>query len=48
MSLVLIILLILLLAGGGLGYHTWGPMGGGISVGTVLVIILVLYFLGAL
>jgi hypothetical protein len=48
MSLLLIILLILLLGGGGFGYHTWGPIGGGISVGTVLVIILVLYLLGAL
>jgi hypothetical protein len=48
MSPVLIILLILLLAGGGFGYRTWGPMGGGISVGTVLIIILVLYLLGAL
>ena len=48
MSLLLIILLILLLAGGGFGYRTWGPMGGGISVGTVLIIILVLYLLGAL
>lgn len=45
MSLLLIVLLILLLAGGGLGYHTWGAMGGGISVGTVLVIILVYTYL---
>ena len=48
MSLILIILLILLFAGGGFGYRTWGAMGGGISVGTVLIIILVLYLLGAL
>ena len=48
MSILLIILIILLLAGGGFGYRTWGPMGGGISVGTVLIIILILYLLGAL
>jgi hypothetical protein len=48
MSLLLIVLLVLLLGGGGFSYHTWGPMGGGISVGTVLIIILILYLLGAL
>jgi Protein of unknown function (DUF3309) len=48
--LLLIILLILLLGGGGgyYGYSRWG-YGGGLGVlGTVLVIVLVLYLLGAI
>lgn len=48
MSLLLIILLVLLLAGGGFGYRTYGPVGGSGIVGTILIIILVLYLLGAL
>ncbi|MFO1247354.1 MAG: DUF3309 domain-containing protein [Alphaproteobacteria bacterium] len=48
MSLLLIILLVLLLAGGGFGFSRYGAVGGGISVGTILIIILILYLLGAL
>jgi hypothetical protein len=50
MLLILIILLILLIGGGGgyYGYNRWG-YGGGLGIlGTVLVIVLVLYLLGAL
>lgn len=48
--LLLIIILALLLAGGGgyYGYSQWGTGGGLGIVGTVLVIVLVLYLLGAL
>lgn len=46
---IVIILLIILFAGG-FGYygHTqWGPgVGGGISIGTILIILLVCYLLG--
>jgi hypothetical protein len=48
MLLILIILLVLVFAGGGgyYGYNRWGARGGtGISLGTVLVILLVLYLL---
>ncbi len=48
--LLLIIILILLFGGGGgyYGYSRWG-MGGGLGVvGTILVIVLVLYLLGVL
>lgn len=48
MSILLIILLLLLLAGGGFGYSRYGALGGSGIVGTVLIIILVLWFLGAL
>jgi hypothetical protein len=47
--LLLIIILILLFGGGGgyYGYSRWG-MGGGLGIlGTVLLIVLVLYLLGA-
>jgi hypothetical protein len=46
--LLLIIILALLFAGGGgyYGYSRWGPGGGLGIVGTVVVIILVLYLLG--
>jgi hypothetical protein len=47
MSLLLIIIvLILIFGGGGIGYRTYGPMGGGIGFGGILLIILVLYLLG--
>lgn len=48
--LILIIILALLFAGGGgyYGYSQWGVGGGLGIVGTVLVILLVLYFMGAL
>jgi hypothetical protein len=48
--LILIILLLLLFGGGGgyYGYSRWGTGGGLGVVGTVVVIALVLYFLGAL
>jgi hypothetical protein len=50
MLLLLIILLILLVGGGGgyYGYSRWG-YGGGLGIlGTVLVIVLVLYLVGAI
>jgi hypothetical protein len=51
MTLVLIVVLVLLLGGGGgyYGYGRWGARGGaGISLGTILVILLVCYLLGIL
>src|SRR6185503_9037753 len=48
MSLLLIILLLVLLLGGGFGYANYGPVGGTGIVGTVLIVILVLWLLGAL
>lgn len=47
--LLIIILLVLLLGGGGgyYGYSRWGSRGGFGIVGTVLLIVLVLYLLGA-
>jgi hypothetical protein len=47
--LLLIIILLLLFAGGGgyYGYNRWGSRGGaGISLGTVVLILLVAYLLG--
>jgi hypothetical protein len=48
--LLLIILLVLLFGGGGgyYGYSRWGTGGGLGIVGTVIVIALVLYLLGAI
>ncbi len=47
--LLLIIILLLLFGGGGyFGYSRWGARGGLGIVGTVLVIALVLYLVGAL
>lgn len=49
MSLILLVLIILLLAGGSgyWGVGAYGPAyGGGISLGTVLVILLIAYLLG--
>jgi hypothetical protein len=46
--LVLLIILLLLFGGGGFGYRRWGTGGGLGVVGTVLVIILVLWFMGAI
>jgi Protein of unknown function (DUF3309) len=48
--LLLIIVLLLLFGGGGgyYGYSRWGSRGGMGIVGTVVVIALVLYFVGAL
>jgi hypothetical protein len=48
MSLLLIILLVVLLAGGGFGYSRFGIGGGSGIVGTILLIILILWLLGAL
>jgi hypothetical protein len=47
--LLLIIILVLLFGGGGgyYGYSRWGTGGGLGIVGTVLLIVLVLYLLGA-
>jgi len=47
--LLLIVILLVLFAGGGgyYGYNRWGSRGGaGISLGTVLVILLIAYMLG--
>ena len=48
--LLLIILLVLLLGGGGgyYGYSRWGAGGGLGILGTVLVIVLIFYLLGAI
>jgi hypothetical protein len=49
MTLIIIILLVLLLGGGGgyYGHSRWGFGGGaGISLGTILLILLVAYLLG--
>jgi len=51
MTIVVIILLILILGGGGgyYGYGRWGYGGGaGISLGTILLIVLIAYLLGVL
>jgi hypothetical protein len=51
MTLILIILLILILGGGGgyYGYGRWGYSGGAsIGLGTILLILLIAYLLGAL
>lgn len=50
MLLLLIVLLVLLFAGGGgyYGYSRWGTGGGLGVVGTVVLIVAVLYLLGAL
>jgi hypothetical protein len=47
--LLLIIVLVLLFGGGGgyYGYSRWGSRGGMGILGTVLVIVLVMYLLGA-
>ena len=47
--LLLVIVLVLLFGGGGgyYGYSRWGSRGGMGILGTVLVIVLVLYLLGA-
>ena len=51
MSLLIIVLLLLLVFGGGGGYYGYsrlGPRGGLGVVGTVLLIVVVLYLVGAL
>jgi hypothetical protein len=51
MLILLIIFLVLVFAGGGgyYGYGRWGARGGvGISLGTVLVILLICYLLGVI
>lgn len=49
MSLLLIILLVVLLVGGGgFGYSRYGMGGGTGIIGTILIIFLILYLLGAL
>jgi hypothetical protein len=50
MTLLLVILLVLLLGGGGgyYGYSRWGTGGGLGILGTIVVIALVLYFVGAI
>lgn len=50
MILILLILLILILGGGGgwYGCGHWGPLpGAGISISTILLILLVAYLMGA-
>ena len=46
--IIMIVVLILVLGGGGgyYGYNRWGYAGGGVGLGTVLLILLVCYFLG--
>jgi hypothetical protein len=49
--IILLIILLLLFAGGGgyYGYGRWGLGGGaGISLGTILMIVLVVYLLGGI
>jgi hypothetical protein len=48
--LLLIIVLVLLFGGGGgyYGYSRWGSGGGVGILGTVLIIVAIMYFLGAL
>jgi hypothetical protein len=51
MSMLLLIIVLVLLFGGGGGYYgysRWGPGGGLGVVGTILVIVLLLYLVGAL
>jgi hypothetical protein len=50
LSMLLLIIVLLLLFGGGgyYGYSRWGTRGGLGIVGTVLLIVLVLYLVGAL
>jgi len=48
--LIIIIVLLLLFGGGGgyYGHSRWGPSGGaGVGLGTILLILLVAYLLGA-
>ena len=45
--LILLIILLVVLGGGG-GYYARGPMGGGIGLGGILIIIFVLYLLGVI
>jgi hypothetical protein len=47
--LILLIILLILFAGGGgyYGHSRWGPSGGaGIGLGTILIVLLVVYLLG--
>ena len=49
--LIIVLLLLLVVFGGGGGYYgysRWGPRGGMGVVGTVLLIVVVLYLVGAL
>ncbi len=49
--LILIIILILLFGGGGgyYGHSRWGPTGGaGVGLGTILLILLIVYLVGGL
>ncbi|HXC55083.1 MAG TPA: DUF3309 family protein [Rhizomicrobium sp.] len=46
--LIVIVLLVLLLGGGGFGYSRYGMAGGSGIVGTILIIFLVLWLLGAI
>jgi hypothetical protein len=48
LTIIIIVLLILALGGGGLGYRHYGGAGLGGVLGTVLIIILILWLLGAL
>ena len=48
MSILLIVLIVLLLGGGGFGYSRFVAVGGSGIVGTILVVILILWLLGAL
>jgi hypothetical protein len=45
---VLLLIVVLLLLFGGGGFALGGPRWGGISVGTILLIVLIVYLLGGL
>ena len=45
MGIILLIIVLLLVFGGG-GYYGFGGLGGGIGLGTVLIILAICYFLG--
>lgn len=47
MTLIIIILVVLLLGGGGFGYSRYGAVGGSGIIGTILIIFLILWLLGA-
>jgi hypothetical protein len=46
--LIIIVLVVLLLGGGGFGYSRYGVAGGSGIVGTILIIVLILWLLGAI
>lgn len=47
MPMIILIIILLILFGGG-GYYGWGPRAGGLGVGTILLIVLILWAMGML